>query len=159
MGEKMKPLITAGMLALLASSLAGAAETRVIGSVDTNFKLLGRDDHIEIATFNDEKIPNVSCYISYAKKGGLKGAIGIATDSSDASIHCISNSPVDQALFDKLPQKERVWRKRSDLFFKTMQVVRFKDAQNKALVYLTYSDKLVDGSPKNAITVVPITFK
>lgn len=141
------------------SSVAMANDTRIIGSVDTNFKLLGKDDRIEIATFNDEKVPQVACYISYAKTGGLKGAIGVATDSSDASIHCIPSGAVDKAVFDKLPKKEQVWKKRSDLFFKAMQVVRFKDPQNNALVYLTYSDKLVDGSPKNAITVVPITFK
>jgi CreA protein len=88
----------------------------------------------------------VSCHLSRAKKGGLKGTFGLAEDPSDASIACRQIGPI--SFTGQLKDAEQV--------FKTMQVVRFHDLKRNVLVYLVYSDKLVDGSPKNSIPTVPI---
>jgi CreA protein len=140
---------------LCTSFLAKAEE---IGSVNTVFKLLGPDNKIVIEAFDDPDIKNVTCYISRAKTGGIKGGLGLAEDTSDAAISCQQVGPI--ALTDSLKQNSGqgtvVFQKRTSLIFKTLQVVRFYDAKRNALVYLTYSDKLIDGSPKNAVSAVPI---
>jgi CreA protein len=92
--------------------------------------------------------------LSRAKKGGLSGAIGFAEDSSDASIACRQTGPIQ--LPEKIKNGEEVFRKRTSVLFKSLQVIRFYDAKRQVLVYLTFSDKLIDGSPKNSISVVPI---
>ena len=129
-----------------------------IGSVSTKFKLLGPNDKIVIEAFDDPRIPGVTCYLSRAKTGGMSGAVGMAEDTSDASIECKQIGPI--ALPDDIrsgkSDGEEVFKKRTSLVFKSMQVVRFYDPKRHALVYLTYSDKIVDGSPKNSVTAVPI---
>ncbi|HHH40114.1 MAG TPA: protein CreA [Sedimenticola sp.] len=140
---------------LLLSQVALAEE---IGSVDTRFKWLGPDDKIVVEVFDDPQIPGVACYLSRAKTGGFKGAIGVAEDTSDASIACRQIGPI------QLPDRvrsgkddgEEVFRKRTSLVFKSMQVVRFYDRKRHVLVYLTYSDRVIEGSPKNSISVVPV---
>lgn len=147
--------LMAGLL-LAASSLGVHAEQ--IGSVDTVFKMFGPDHKIVIEAFDDPDVKNVTCYISRAKTGGIKGGLGLAEDTSDAAISCQQVGPI--ALTDKIKngksQGEVVFQKRTSLVFKKLQVVRFYDGKRNALVYLTYSDKVVDGSPKNAISAVPI---
>lgn len=147
--------LMAGLL-LAASSLGVHAEQ--IGSVDTVFKMFGPDHKIVIEAFDDPDVKNVTCYISRAKTGGIKGGLGLAEDTSDAAISCQQVGPI--ALTDKIKngksQGEVVFQKRTSLVFKKLQVVRFYDSKRNALVYLTYSDKVVDGSPKNAISAVPI---
>ena len=128
---KYKKLV-AGMFLLAGCQVAQAEQ---IGSVDTVFKFLGPDHKIVVEAFDDPDVQNVTCYISRAKTGGIKGGLGLAEDTSDADV---------------------VFQKRTSLVFKKLQVVRFYDAKRNALVYLTYSDKIVDGSPKNALSAVPI---
>ncbi len=125
-----------------------------IGSVDTKFRLLTPDDHIAVDAFDDPKVGGVACYISRAKKGGIKGTIGVAEDTSDASIDCRQIGPI--VIKKKLVDGERVFRERRSLIFKKLQVVRFFDKNRNTLVYLVYSDKIIEGSPKNSITTVPI---
>jgi len=129
-----------------------------IGSVDTVFKIFGPDHKIVVEAFDDPDVKNVTCYISRAKTGGIKGGLGLAEDTSDAAISCQQVGPVE--LSDKIAQGkaqgEVVFRKRTSLVFKKLQVVRFFDQKRNALVYLSYSDKVVDGSPKNALSAVPI---
>ncbi|MEB5973000.1 protein CreA [Pantoea dispersa] len=129
-----------------------------IGSVDTVFKMFGPDHKIVVEAFDDPDVKNVTCYISRAKTGGIKGGLGLAEDTSDAAISCQQVGPVE--LSDKIAQGkaqgEVVFRKRTSLVFKKLQVVRFFDQKRNALVYLSYSDKVVDGSPKNALSAVPI---
>lgn len=140
---------------LMLSSLVDAEQ---IGSVNTKFKMLGPNDKIVVEVFDDPDITGVSCYLSRAKTGGMSGAFGIAEDTSDASISCRQISPI------KLPKKvlesdetgEEVFKKRTSLVFKSMQVVRFYDKKRHVLIYLTYSDKVIEGSPKNSVSVVPI---
>jgi len=143
--------------ALLLTSLA-SAQAEQIGSVDTVFKIFGPDHKIVVEAFDDPDVKNVTCYISRAKTGGIKGGLGLAEDTSDAAISCQQVGPVE--LSDKIKngkaQGDVVFQKRPSLVFKKLQVVRFYDAKRNALAYLAYSDKVVEGSPKNAISAVPI---
>ena len=143
--------------ALLLTSLA-SVQAEQIGSVDTVFKIFGPDHKIVVEAFDDPDVKNVTCYISRAKTGGIKGGLGLAEDTSDAAISCQQVGPVE--LSDKIKngkaQGDVVFQKRTSLVFKKLQVVRFYDAKRNALAYLAYSDKVVEGSPKNAISAVPI---
>lgn len=135
-----------------------SARAEEIGSVDTAFKLLGPDHKIVVEAFDDPDVANVTCYLSRAKTGGIKGGLGLAEDTSDAAISCQQVGPI--TLSDKITSSKGkgsvVFQQRTSLIFKKLQVVRFYDAKRNALVYLTYSDRLVDGSPKNALSAVPI---
>ncbi|RWR00882.1 hypothetical protein ED28_15620 [[Pantoea] beijingensis] len=130
----------------------------VVGSVDTVFKVFGPDHKILVEAFDDPDVKNVTCYISRAKTGGIKGGLGLAEDTSDAAISCQQVGPVElsEKITSNKTQGEVVFRKRTSLIFKKLQVVRFYDQKRNALVYLSYSDKVVDGSPKNALSAVPI---
>jgi CreA protein len=139
-------------LALSAVMFCASAET--VGSVDTAFKLIGPDHKVIVEVFDDPKVGGVSCYLSRAKTGGLKGAVGLAEDKSDASVACRQVGPF--SFNGKVPRQEEVFSERSSIFFKHVRVVRMVDAKRNALVYLVYSDKLIDGSPKNSVTAVPV---
>jgi CreA protein len=152
-------MLTMRCLALaLAILLTPALPADEIGSVSTRFKWFGPNDKIVVEAFEDPEIPSIACYLSRAKTGGVSGAVGVAEDTSDASIDCRQIGPVD------LPEEvrrgdqdgEEVFKKRTSLVFKSMQVVRFYDPKRNVLVYLTYSDRVIEGSPKNSISVVPI---
>ncbi|AWH88147.1 protein CreA [Limnobaculum parvum] len=148
------------ILALCSVTLfwAACAKSEEIGSVDTVFKLLGPDHKIVIEAFDDPDVQNVTCYLSRAKTGGIKGGLGLAEDTADGALSCIQVGPI--TLTDRIKNRkadgEEVFRKRTSIIFKSMQVVRFYDNKRNTLVYLVYSDKVVDGSPKNALSTVPI---
>ncbi len=129
-----------------------------IGSVSTKFKWLGPNDKIVVEAFEDPDVPGVACYLSRAKTGGISGAMGTAEDTSDASLACrqVGTINLPQEIRDGELDGEEVFKKRTSLVFKTMQVVRFYDKQRHVLVYLTYSDRVIEGSPKNSISVVAI---
>ena len=143
--------LTAAFALLLSTTVLIAEE---IGSVSTVFKLLGPNDKIVIEAFDDPKVDGVTCHLSRAKKGGVTGAVGLATDTSDAAIACRQVGPI--TIKEELKDGEPVFNKRTSVLFKTMQVVRFLDKTRNVLVYLVYSDRLIDGSPKNSISTVPI---
>ena len=145
-------LIGLGFAAGAGLGMPGQAEE--IGSVDTKFKLLGPDHKIVIEAFDDPKVKGVACHLSRAKTGGLKGLVGLAEDTSDASIACRQIGPIE--FLDELEDGERVFSERRSLIFKKLQVVRFFDKKRNTLIYLVYSDKLIEGSPKNSISTVPI---
>ena len=151
---KYKTLILSTLLLLTGH----AAQAEEIGSVDTVFKVFVPDHKIVVEAFDDPEVKNVTCYISRAKTGGIKGGLGLAEDTSDAAISCQQVGPVE--LSDKIKngksQGEVVFQKRTSLVFKKLQVVRFYDAKRNTLAYLAYSDKVVEGSPKNALSAVPI---
>lgn len=137
---------------------SGTLRAEQVGSVDTVFKIFGPDHKIVVEAFDDPEVKNVTCYLSRAKTGGIKGGLGLAEDTSDAAISCQQVGPVE--LSEKITQGKAegdvVFRKRTSLVFKKLQVVRFYDKNRNALIYLSYSDKVVDGSPKNALSAVPI---
>lgn len=150
----MKHIATA-LVVLLCSSVTHSEE---IGTVSTHFKLVGPNDKIAVEVFDDPDIPGATCYLSRARTGGMSGAIGIAEDTADASIACRQIGPITlpaRVLSGDLDGTE-VFKKRTSLVFKSMQVVRFYDRKRKVLVYLSYSDRIIDGSPKNSLSVVPI---
>ncbi|MES9941656.1 MAG: CreA family protein [Candidatus Thiodiazotropha sp. 6PLUC2] len=131
-----------------------------LGEVSTKFRMLGPNDKVTIEAFDDPAVSGVTCYLSRAITGGVGGAIGIAEDTSDASIACRQTGPVNLPgnILNQSRDGEEVFKQRTSILFKTMQVVRFYDAKRNTLVYMTYSDKLVDGSPKNSITAVPLYY-
>ncbi|MES2625799.1 MAG: CreA family protein [Pseudomonadota bacterium] len=126
-----------------------------IGSVDTKFNLLSPDDSIKIEVFDDPSIEGVACYLSRAEKGGYKGVVGIAEDTSDASIECLQVGPIN--ITDDLEEEQQVFNERRSLVFKRMKVVRFCDTPRNTIVYMVYSERVIEGSPKNSISAVPIT--
>ncbi len=145
--------LAAGTLALAMAGAAWAQPER-IGSVDTAFQWLGRDHDIVVEAYDDPLVTGVTCYVSRARTGGLKGTLGLAEDRAEASIACRQVGPVTFA--QPLKRQEQVFSERMSLLFKRMRVVRMVDVQRNALVYLTYSDKLVDGSPQNSVSAVPV---
>ena len=142
--------IAAGLL--LSSGFATAEQ---VGDVSTAFKLIGANHKVVVDVFDDPLVSGVSCYLSRAKTGGIKGSLGIAEDKSEASVACrqVGNIAFNNG---KLPQQEEVFSERASLVFKHVRVVRMVDAKRNALVYLVYSDRLIDGSPKNSVTAVPV---
>ncbi len=130
------------------------AQGEEIGSVSTVFKVLGPNDKIVIEAFDDPKVSGVTCHLSRARKGGISGAVGLAEDTSDASIACRQVGPI--SFQPPLKNGEEVFKEDTSILFKTMQVVRFFDKKRNVLIYLVYSDRLIEGSPKNSISTVPI---
>ena len=129
-------------------------ERGTTGSVNTNFRWLGPNDKIVVDGFNDPKVRGVACYISRAQTGGMKGAMGLAEDTSDASIACRQIGPIQ--FLGEFKDGERVFDEQRSLMFKTLQVVRFFDRERNVLVYVSYSDRVIVGSPQNSISTVPI---
>ena len=152
----MRALLAVFLLLLLPSLVSSPAFAEDIGSVNYRFKWLGPSDKIAIEAFDDPDVAGVTCYISRARTGGIKGAFGIAEDPPYASISCQQVGPIDPAKLDKLKSPHEVFSERASLIFKTTQVVRFWDAKRRALVYLTYTDRVIEGSPQNSISVVPV---
>ena len=147
------------MLVLLLSSLSLPAAAEDIGSVNYRFKWLGPSDKIAIEAFDDPDVAGVTCYIARARTGGIKGAFGVAEDPPYASISCQQVAPIDPSKLEKLKSPHEVFSERASLIFKTTQVVRFWDPKRRALVYLTYTDRVIEGSPQNSISVVPVGLK
>ena len=143
--------VAAALLALVAASAPRAEE---IGDVNTAFQWIGPDHKIVVDAYDDPKVAGITCYVSRAKTGGIKGALGIAEDKAEASIACRQVGPV--SVRQPLPRQEEVFSERMSLLFKRLRIVRMVDRERNTLVYLTYSDRLVDGSPKNAVTAVAV---
>jgi CreA protein len=142
------------LLLPLLCAAAAAAHAEPIGEVDTVFKLIGPDHKIVVDAYDDPHVNGVACYVSRAKTGGIKGALGVAEDKAEASIACRQVGPIS---FPKpLPRQEEVFNERISLVFKKLRIVRMVDAKRNALVYLTYSDRVIEGSPQNAVTAVPV---
>lgn len=141
--------------ALLACSLlaACAAQAQVLGSVTTEWNALGANHKIEVSVFDDPKVQGSACFLSKPITGGIAGSIGLAEDKSDVSIACRAVGPLK--IIAQFTPGEQVFTESRSPMFKKLRVVRFWDAQRQVIVYLAYSDKLIDGSPKNSISVVP----
>jgi CreA protein len=125
-----------------------------VGEVDTVFKLIGPDHKIVVDAHDDPKVSGITCYVSRAKTGGLKGAFGLAEDKAEASISCRQVGPI--VIAKALPQQEEVFSERISLVFKKIRIVRMVDKPRNTLVYLTYSDRVIEGSPQNSVTAVAV---
>lgn len=141
-------------LALLLATTLTAAQAEEIGSVDTVFKLIGPDHKIVVEAFDDPGVQGVTCFISRARTGGVKGALGLAEDKSEASIACRQVGPIRIA--QPIRAQEEIFSERISLVFKRLRIVRMVDAKRHALVYLTYSDRVIEGSPQNSVTAVAV---
>jgi CreA protein len=149
---KLVYLCAAALCCLNVLGVTANAET--LGSVDTAFQLIGPDHKVIVEAYDDPKVGGVTCYLSRAKTGGIRGGLGLAEDKSEASIACRQVGPIS---FEKpLKQQEEVFNQSLSIMFKKLRVVRLVDQKRNALVYLTYSDKLIDGSPKNSVTAVAV---
>ena len=144
-----------------AAVVSTSAQAEEIGSVSTVWKLVGPNHKIIVEVFDDPDIPNVSCWVSRPKTGGISGAVGLAEDPSYGSIACRQRGPIvlSEELKRRLVRETedggvKVFKERTSPIFKTMQVTRMYDAQRNTLIYLEWSDKLVEGSPKNSLSVV-----
>ena len=144
-----------------AAMVSISAQAEEIGSVSTVWKLVGPNHKIIVEVFDDPDIPNVSCWVSRPKTGGISGAVGLAEDPSYGSIACRQRGPIvlSEELKRRLAKETedggvKVFKERTSPIFKTMQVTRMYDAQRNTLIYLEWSDKLVEGSPKNSLSVV-----
>jgi CreA protein len=142
------------LLTALCLCLAATAHAEDIGSVDTVFKFIGPDHKIVVEAYDDPGVAGVTCYLSRAKTGGIKGALGLAEDKAEASIACRQVGPI--AIAKPLKAQEEIFSERISLVFKRQRIVRMVDARRNALVYLTYSDRLIEGSPQNSVTVVAV---
>ncbi|MDQ6679671.1 MAG: CreA family protein [Pseudomonadota bacterium] len=139
-------------LSLTCAATPIAAEP--IGEVDTVFKLIGPDHKIVVDAYDDPKVGGITCYVSRAKTGGIKGAVGLAEDKPEASIACRQTGAITFA--QALPQQEEMLNERLSILFKKLRVVRMVDKKRNTLVYLTYSDRLIEGSPQNSVSVVAV---
>ena len=164
MARAAAPLGTTGSLTalvclvvlLLASGSAGAEEPKRIGAVSTTFHLLGRNDRIVVDRYDDPKVANVSCYLSHAETGGMKGSLGVATDPSRFALACrATGKPSPTA---DLPDNEVVFGMSTSFFFKELRVSRLYDRNKNVLLYLAWSTKALTpgGSPYNSVTAVPL---
>ena len=142
------------LIALALYCLALVARSEPVGEVDTVFKLIGPDHKIVVDAHDDPRVAGVTCYVSRAKTGGIKGALGLAEDKSEASIACRQVGPITFA--KPLPVQEEVFSERISLIFKKIRIVRMVDKARNTLVYLTYSDRVIEGSPQNSVTAVAV---
>jgi CreA protein len=133
--------------------LAAAVHAEELGSVNTNFRVTG-SDRVVIEAYDDPAVPGVTCYVSRARTGGIKGSLGMAEDPAEASIACRQVGPV--TFKGPLSQQESVFSERMSVLFKSLHVVRVVDRKRNTLIYLTYSDRIVSGSPQNSVSAVPI---
>ena len=133
---------------------AVAAQAEQVGAVDTAFILIGPDHKVVVDAYDDPAVVGITCYVSRAKTGGVKGALGLAEDKAEASIACRQVGTISFA--KPIKQQEEMFSERISLVFKKLRVVRMVDAKRNALVYLTYSDRLIDGSPQNSVTAVAV---
>jgi CreA protein len=139
---------------IIGMAISSAANAQEIGCVSTTWRVLA-DDKICVSAFDDPKVPGVTCHLSQARTGGLKGTVGVAEDRSRFSIACRQVGPITVDLA-KLPDEEEAFSERTSILFKQTRVVRMVDRVRRTLVYLAYSTKVVEGSPFNSLSSVPV---
>ena len=148
----MRALLTGTVLLLAASSVANADD---LDCVSTTFNLLSPNDKVCISDFDDPRVPGVTCFISQARKGGWGQPFGLNEDPSNFSVACRQMGPITVDI-STLPKSEEAFSEKTSIFFKATRIYRLPDPKRNTLVYLAVSSKIVNGSPENAISVVPI---
>ena len=147
-------LVLAALLALVLATPAIAQEPDLIFKKSTTFKLLTPNDKLATYGIDDPVLEGVACHFTVPERGGVAGALGMAEEVSDISLACRQIGPV--AFKGKFEQGDVVFRERRSIWFKKMQIVRGCDVKRNVLVYLVYSDRVIEGSPKNSTSTVPI---
>ena len=143
---------TYGLALAITFAIPASSQTR-IDAISTTFRWIGPNDKIVVERYDDPKVANVSCYMSRADTGGIKGGLGFAEDPSRFSIACRAVGPV--AIPSGLRKSEVIGFSSASLFFKSFRIHRAVDAEKNVLVYTVVSTKLINGSPFNSISVVP----
>lgn len=152
--------LKSAVLACLALAVTGASTAIAAEDPDlifrrsTVFKLLSPNDKLAVYGIDDPEVQGVSCHFTVPERGGFKGWLGLAEEVSDISLACRQIGPIH--FKDKLDQGDDMFSRRRSVFFKRMQIVRGCDPKRNVLVYMVYSDKLIEGSPKNSTSSVPI---
>jgi CreA protein len=154
MAEMMRVMMAAVLGLACLTATAQAADPDVIFRKSTVFKLLSPDDKLATYGVDDPDVEGVACHFTVPEKGGWSGALGLAEEVSDISLACRQVGPI--RFKTKLEQGEVMFRQSRSLFFKRMQIVRGCDVRRNVLIYMVYSDKLIEGSPKNSTSTVPI---
>ena len=147
-------LIVAGASLWSLSAARAAEEPDLIFKRSTVFKWLTPNDKLATYGLDDPDVEGVACHFTVPERGGVKGWLGVADEVSDISLACRQIGPI--RIKEKFEQGEDVFRTRRSLFFKKMQIVRGCDEKRNVLVYMVYSDRLIEGSPKNSTSSVPI---
>jgi len=142
------------LLAMLSQANADSSDPDLIFRKSTTFKLLTPNDKLAVYGVDDPLVEGIACHYTTPEKGGLSGAIGMAEQASDISLACRQYGPIK--FKGTFAQGDVVFSERRSLFFKKMQIVRGCAVKRNILVYMTYSDKLIEGSPKNSTSTVPI---
>jgi CreA protein len=149
------PLIVAVLsLSCAAAAFAESDEPDLIFRRSTTFKFLTPNDKLATYGIDDPLVEGVACYFTVPERGGVSGTLGLAEQTSDVSLACRQYGPIK--LKDKFDQGDVIFRERRSIFFKKMQIVRGCDAKRNVLIYMVYTDKLIEGSPKNSTSSVPI---
>jgi len=148
----MRLLLAGTVLFLAASSIARADD---LACVSTTFNLLSPNDKVCVSDFDDAKVPGVTCFISQARKGGWGQPLGLNEDPSNFSVDCRQMGPITVDI-STLPKSEEAFSEKTSIFFKATRIYRLPDEKRNTLVYLAVSSKIVNGSPANAISIVPI---
>jgi CreA protein len=142
------------LLSLLFAGSGAAQEPDLIFKKSTVFKLMTPDHKLATYGIDDPVAEGVACHFTVPEKGGVSGMLGVAEEVSDISLACRQVGPI--SFKAKFEQGDVVFRERRSIFFKRMQIVRGCDVKRNVLVYVVYSDKLIEGSPKNSTSTVPI---
>ncbi|MBP7131592.1 MAG: CreA family protein [Aquabacterium sp.] len=140
--------------ATLVLTMLTSAHAETVGCVTTAWKFWGANHKVCVEAFADPKVPGVTCHVSQARTGGVKGSLGLAEDPSQFSLACRQTGPI--TLPAKLPDNETVFSEDTSILFKETRVVRLWDAPHRTLVYLGISRKLIEGAPANSISTVPV---
>jgi CreA protein len=148
----MNRLVIAAVLAVLFIRSAHATD---LDCVSTTFNLLSPNDKVCVSVFEDPQVAGVACHISQARKGGWGQPLGLNEDPSNFSISCRQIGPIDVDL-SKLSDKAEVFSQKTSIFFKTTRIYRLLDMPHNTIIYLAISTKIINGSPANAISTVPI---
>jgi CreA protein len=141
----------AGISAILALSSCGP-KRHVIGAVNTEFKLIGPDHKIIVESYDDPKVDGITVFVSESQTGGIKGALGVAEDTSNASVAVRQTGPIK--VKEPFENGEDAFTEKRSLIFKRLHVSRFWDASHNSFVYVVWTDRVISGSPQNSISAV-----
>ena len=148
----MRVVLAAAALSLAAIGVASADD---LACISTTFNLLSPNDKVCVSDFDDPKVPGVTCFISQARKGGWGQPLGLNEDPSNFSVACRQTGPIT-ANISKLPEREEAFSEKTSIFFKKTRIYRIPDAKRNILIYLAVSSKIIEGSPANAVSAVPV---
>jgi CreA protein len=156
----LRAIFPIAFAAALGASAAFAQEgPDLIFRKSTDFKLLTPNDKLATYVVDDPLIDGVACTYTAHEKGGVAGMFGVAEQTSEVSLACTQYGPIKLRAGkenEKFAQGDLAISERRSLFFKQMHIARGCDTKRNMLVYMVYSDKLIEGSPENSTATVAI---